>query len=51
MLIAHGYQQASTDHSLFTKHKVTALLVYVDDIILAGDSMDELTFIKTILHN
>ncbi|XP_024626656.1 uncharacterized protein [Medicago truncatula] len=54
LLVNHGYKQASADHSLFIKHSTTqftALLVYVDDIILAGNSLDEFTFIKNILHN
>jgi len=54
LLIAHGYQQASADHSFFVKSNAThftALLVYVDDIILTGNSLDEFIFIKTTLHN
>lgn len=37
LLITLGYKQASSDHTLFTKHtyeSLTALLVYVDDIVL-----------------
>lgn len=54
LLIANGYQQASEDHSLFIKHSAaqfTTLLVYIDDIILTGNSLDEFTFIKNILHH
>jgi hypothetical protein len=54
LLLSHGYKQAAADHSLFIKHSThqfTALLVYVDDIILAGNSLDEFVFIKNILHN
>jgi hypothetical protein len=39
---------------LFIKHSATqftALLVYVDAIILTGNSLDEFSFIKTVLHN
>ncbi|PNX56275.1 putative copia-type protein, partial [Trifolium pratense] len=46
--------QSSSDHSLFTLSKdssFTALLVYVDDIILAGDSLDEFTHIKQLLDD
>jgi len=38
---------------LFTKKvsdSFTILLVYVDDIILAGDSLTEITFIKNVLN-
>nr|ABD32757.1 Integrase, catalytic region [Medicago truncatula] len=46
-------QQANSDHSLFTKSSsstFTILLVYVDDIILAGNSLSEFQNIKDILH-
>ena len=36
-----GYKQSQADHTLFIKHSiaggVTALLVYVDDIIVTGN--------------
>ena len=35
-----GYKQVQPDYTLFYKHKdgkITALIVYVDDIILTGD--------------
>jgi len=45
--------QATFDHSLFIK-KISSsfivLLVYVDDIILDGDSFSEFEHIKSILH-
>ncbi|PNX92373.1 retrovirus-related Pol polyprotein from transposon TNT 1-94, partial [Trifolium pratense] len=53
LLLSHGYKQAHSDHSLFTKHDgthFTLLLVYVDDVILAGNYMAEFTYIKDILH-
>ena len=53
LLITNGYQQATSDVSLFTKKtpdSFTVLLVYVDDIILAGDSLPEITFIKNALN-
>jgi hypothetical protein len=38
----YGFQQSNSDHTLFLKHKlgkVTALIVYVDDIIITGDDV------------
>jgi len=52
LLIIEGYTQSSSDYSLFTNQQgsdFTALLVYVDDTILAGSSITEFTTIKTIL--
>ena len=40
-----GYKQSQGDHTLFIKHsvagRVTALLVYVDDIIVTGNDERE----------
>ncbi|GAU51097.1 hypothetical protein TSUD_185270 [Trifolium subterraneum] len=47
-----GYHQSSSDYSLFTfkdKTHFTAILVYVDDIIIAGSSTAEIERIKIIL--
>ncbi|KAK2416966.1 putative mitochondrial protein [Trifolium repens] len=52
LLISEGYTQSSADYSLFILSKAsqfTALLVYVDDIILAGNDLQEFTRIKNIL--
>jgi histone deacetylase 1/2 len=52
LLIHEGYQQSTSDYSLFTltsENDFTALLVYVDDIILAGTSTAEFDRIKSIL--
>jgi hypothetical protein len=52
LLISQGYHQSSSDYSLFTLNKqgsFTALLVYVDDIILARDSLAEFARIKTVM--
>lgn len=52
-LINNGYVQANTDHSLFTKKDTmsfTLLLVYVDDILIAGNSLEEFDKIKAVLH-
>ena len=52
-LLSYGYVQSLADISLFTKvtsSTITILLVYVDDIILAGNSMTEIQAVKTFLH-
>ncbi|KAL0461886.1 UNVERIFIED_CONTAM: Retrovirus-related Pol polyprotein from transposon RE1 [Sesamum latifolium] len=39
-----GYKQSNSDHTLFLKHnkeKVTALIVYVDDMIVTGNDPEE----------
>jgi len=54
LLLAEGYCQSTADYSLFTLQygsDFTALLVYVDDIILAGTSLTEFQRIKNILVN
>lgn len=47
-----GYKQATAYYSLFTKAtdaSFTTLLIYVDDIVLVGNSIDEINFIKSTL--
>ncbi|XP_050874974.1 uncharacterized mitochondrial protein AtMg00810-like [Lathyrus oleraceus] len=45
-----GYIQGQLDHTLFTKFshdgKVIVLIVYVDDIVLTGDDIVEMTRVK-----
>jgi hypothetical protein len=45
VMMAIGYRQSQGDHTLFIKHSplggVTALLVYVNDIIVTGDDDKE----------
>lgn len=44
-----GYTQSQVDFSLFVKKKhanITLLLVYVDRLILAGTSLDEINIVK-----
>ena len=51
-LVSHGFQQSNSDHSLFlklTRSVTTILLVYVDDIILTGNSILEIQDITTLL--
>ncbi|XP_057962351.1 uncharacterized mitochondrial protein AtMg00810-like [Malania oleifera] len=53
-LLAYGFTQGSSDCSLFIKKSESsfiALLVYVDDIILASDSLLEIQLLKTFLHD
>ena len=53
-LLDFGYLQSKSDCSLFVKHKgdsFTALAVYVDDIILAGNDMVEIQQVKDHLHS
>ncbi|XP_014496675.1 uncharacterized protein LOC106758250 [Vigna radiata var. radiata] len=51
-LMQHGYQQSQSDHSLFLKFSgssTTALLVYVDDVVLAGNDISEMSHITQLL--
>jgi hypothetical protein len=48
-LINAGYKQSKADYSLFVRsHKgnITAILVYVDDIILAGNNLEQIQKLK-----
>lgn len=41
----YGFSQSNSDHTLFLKHrknKVTALIIYVDDMIITGDDSEEI---------
>ena len=52
-VIQLGYQQSQADHTLFIKAKpsgkITAVIVYVDDIILTGNDIEEMKLLKTKL--
>lgn len=51
-LISLGYSQSKSDYSLFTKKTkscFTTILVYVDDFVLACDSLLEINNIKKVL--
>ena len=53
-LKAAGFHQSWADYSLFVRtngSEFTALLVYVDDVILAENSLDEIAATKTFLSN
>ncbi|GMP31833.1 hypothetical protein CsSME_00005890 [Camellia sinensis var. sinensis] len=49
---AFGYKQSNSDHTFFIKHKegkVTALIVYVDDMVLTGDDPCEMKALQKYL--
>ncbi|KAJ9561371.1 hypothetical protein OSB04_006531 [Centaurea solstitialis] len=50
---SRGYSQGQTDHTMFFKHskngKIAILIVYVDDIIMTGDDLDEINKLKAYL--
>jgi hypothetical protein len=53
-LIENGFSQSKSDYSLFTKSDngvFLALLVYVDDIIITGNSVTEIERFKTFLNS
>lgn len=53
-LLSKGFKQSQSDNSLFTKctnSSFTYILVYVDDLILVGNNIMEITQIKEFLHN
>lgn len=47
---SYDYHQSQADHTMFYKHstkgKIAVLIVYVDDIILTGDDIEELARLK-----
>ena len=52
-LLTRGFTQATSDHTLFIKSTSTSfivILVYVDDIILGGTSLDVFDYLKAALH-
>ncbi|KAM7507575.1 hypothetical protein LguiA_018028 [Lonicera macranthoides] len=47
-----GYKQSQADHTLFIKRcndRTTALIVYVDDIVVTGDNSEEIHRLKKFL--
>lgn len=53
-LIECGYVQFKADYSLFTKSSTTGftvVLVYVDDLVLAGDDIGEIESLRKRLHD
>ena len=48
----YGFQQSNADHTLFLKHrhgKVTALIIYVDDMIITGNDEEEISKLQNQL--
>jgi len=51
-LISLGFHQSSFDYSLFVKNQnshITILLIYVDDVVLTGNHLEEINFVKIFL--
>ena len=45
----YGFKQSNSDHTLFLKHRgkmVTALLIYVDDMIITGNDEEEISSLQ-----
>ncbi|KAG7533590.1 Retrotransposon Copia-like N-terminal [Arabidopsis thaliana x Arabidopsis arenosa] len=52
VLLANGFIQSQSDHTLFVRqegHQFLALLVYVDDILIASNSDEAVSTLKNIL--
>ncbi|MED6131213.1 hypothetical protein PIB30_117115 [Stylosanthes scabra] len=53
-LIDIGYTQCKHDYNMFTKQSstgFTVLLVYIDDLVLAGNNLAEINHVKRHLHD
>ncbi|XP_061375946.1 uncharacterized mitochondrial protein AtMg00810-like [Gastrolobium bilobum] len=53
-LLSLGFIQSQSDHSLFIKHYASffiALIVYVDDILIASNNISEVQLLTNILDN
>jgi len=52
-LLSFGFVQSTADHSLFTHnkdHSFTVFLIYVDDVVLAGNDLSFINHVKHYLH-
>ncbi|XP_042983400.1 uncharacterized mitochondrial protein AtMg00810-like [Carya illinoinensis] len=53
-LLQFGFTQGKSDSSLFIKQTSTsfmALLIYVDDVIIASDNLEQIATVKKFLHD
>ncbi|GMI69898.1 cysteine-rich RLK (RECEPTOR-like protein kinase) 8 [Hibiscus trionum] len=53
VVLQYGFHQSQSDHSLFvhgSDDNMIVLLVYVDDIILAGKNVEHLQDVQAFLH-
>lgn len=53
-LLFLGFKQSLADYALFTHHQgtfFTVAVVYVDDILLTGNSIDFIETVKVALHD
>ena len=51
---SYGYKQGNADHTLFIKHmggKVTLLIIYVDDMVVTGDDIEEIKRLQNYLSS
>ena len=51
---AFGYRQSNSDHPLFIKRKsgkITALIIYVDDMVVTGDDPKEMEALQRYLSS
>ena len=51
-MVKFGYQQSHANHTIFIKQesgKISILIVYVDDIILTNDDVEEVAKLKAHL--
>lgn len=49
-----GYKQSNSDHTLFLKRKkgkITALIIYVDDMVVTGDDHEEISKLQKYLSS
>ena len=54
-MLSQGYRQSDIDHCLYTKQakdgSLLILILYVDDMLLAGTNIDELATLKWKLND
>src|SRR4051812_22463166 len=53
VLLTNNFRQCSCDHSLFihnSDNSYTLILIYVDDLLIAGNNLDIINQTKQLLH-